>query len=244
MNSFSVTINRYQMTLGYGMGWTNMEMERINENTIRVLIGTDDLDKRGITVLDLLGNHKQIESFFYSILEEVDKDHQFQNNDAVTFQVLPNQNGLELFISKDVDFGKDDLVLGPNDDNKKDSVSKFIDDQHDTAKQSKSDKSEADEFGHQKRTVIFEFDSLEEFIALAKALRLENGTSDLYMYKGHYYLKLQLFSSDPVDIVVADEIAIAYEYGNKTSVTEDVLTEYGDLVMENSALELSRHYFK
>ncbi len=68
-----------------------MEMERINENTIRVLIGNDDLDKRGITVLDLLGNHKQIESFFYSILEEVDKDHQFQNNDAVTFQVLPNQ---------------------------------------------------------------------------------------------------------------------------------------------------------
>ena len=39
-----------------------MEMERINENTIRVLIGNDDLDKRGITVLDLLGNHKQIES--------------------------------------------------------------------------------------------------------------------------------------------------------------------------------------
>jgi len=77
-----------------------MEMERINEDTIRVVIGNDDLNERGIRVLDLLGNHKQIESFFYSIFEEVDVEHQFQDNDAVTFQVLPNRNGLELFISK------------------------------------------------------------------------------------------------------------------------------------------------
>ena len=41
-----------------------MEMERINANTIRVMLGNDDLAQRGITVLDLLGNHKQIESFF------------------------------------------------------------------------------------------------------------------------------------------------------------------------------------
>lgn len=37
-----------------------MEMERINANTIRVMLGNDDLAQRGITVLDLLGNHKQM----------------------------------------------------------------------------------------------------------------------------------------------------------------------------------------
>ena len=77
-----------------------MEMEHINENTIRVLIENADLEERGITFLDLLGNHKQIENFFYSILEEVDVDEQFHESDAITFQVLPNGNGLELFISK------------------------------------------------------------------------------------------------------------------------------------------------
>ena len=44
-----------------------MEMEHINENTIRVLIGNEDLADRGITFLDLLGNHKDVENFFYSI---------------------------------------------------------------------------------------------------------------------------------------------------------------------------------
>ena len=226
-----------------------MEMERINENTIRVLIGNDDLDKRGITVLDLLGNHKQIESFFYSILEEVDKDHQFQNNDAVTFQVLPNQNGLELFISKDVDMSDNDMFDSGNADSqhpeKRDRVSKYIAEHADNNKpQPVSDKKTNDEFGHQKRTIILEFDQLNDFVSLAKALRLENGTSDLYLYEGKYYLKLELFSNDPVDMVVSDEVAIANEYGKKTTVTEEVLNEYGQHIMENSALELSRYYFK
>lgn len=99
-----------------------MEMERINENTIRVLIDNDDLSARGITILDLLGNHQQIEDFFYSILREVDTDHQFQNNDAVTFQVMPTNNGLELFISKNDSNVAEDGQHGPVDD----QVSRFI----------------------------------------------------------------------------------------------------------------------
>jgi len=75
-----------------------MEMERINENTIRVLVDNDDLSARGITILDLLGDHQQIEDFFYSILKEVDTDHQFQNNDAVTFQVMPTNNGILILL--------------------------------------------------------------------------------------------------------------------------------------------------
>lgn len=75
-----------------------MEMKRINENTIRVLLNNEDLNERGITVLDLLNHNQQIEDFFYSILEgEVDADHQFQDNDLVTFQVRPQQDGLELY---------------------------------------------------------------------------------------------------------------------------------------------------
>ena len=64
-----------------------MEMEHINENTIRVLIKNEDLAARGITFLDLLGNRKEIEKFFYSILEEVDVEEEFKGSDAVTFQV-------------------------------------------------------------------------------------------------------------------------------------------------------------
>ena len=46
-----------------------MEMEKINDNTIRVLLENEDLTERGITVLDLLGNQSEIESFFFSIMD-------------------------------------------------------------------------------------------------------------------------------------------------------------------------------
>lgn len=54
-----------------------MEMEYINENMICVLIGNEDLVDRGIIFFDLLGNYKDVENFFYSILEEVDVEDEF-----------------------------------------------------------------------------------------------------------------------------------------------------------------------
>ena len=41
-----------------------MEVEHVNENMIRVFLANHDLEERGVDVLDLLGNRKQIESFF------------------------------------------------------------------------------------------------------------------------------------------------------------------------------------
>ena len=43
-----------------------MEMERINEDTIKVLIMPEDLEERGINFLELISNHARIEQFFYS----------------------------------------------------------------------------------------------------------------------------------------------------------------------------------
>lgn len=77
-----------------------MEMERINENLIKVMIGVDDLEERGINFLDLIGDQSSIEQFFYSILEEVDVDNHFHESEAVTFQVMPSSEGLELYISR------------------------------------------------------------------------------------------------------------------------------------------------
>src|SRR5699024_10102742 len=48
-----------------------------------------------------------IESFFYGILEEVDLNDDFKDSDAVTFQVMPKNNGLELFISKGANVDED-----------------------------------------------------------------------------------------------------------------------------------------
>ncbi|KRM99820.1 adaptor protein MecA [Loigolactobacillus rennini] len=235
-----------------------MEMERINENTIRVLLENEDLSERGITVLDLLGNHKQIENFFYSILEEVDTDHQFQANDAVTFQVLPNKNGLELFISKNAPGG----MSGSDFTEDSDAVSDYIKQQlleNDGGKGKQrrttlkpSAKAEAkDDYSYYlndpdtpTREVVIKLQDFENVVQLAKLLHLDGAVSNLFKYKRAYYLHLIFFVNETSEASIKDEVAIALEYGDQTNVTPDVLAEYGKKLMEKSALELVRYYFK
>src|SRR5699024_3866716 len=88
-----------------------MEMEYINENTIRVFIDTDDLIERGISFMDIMSNQNEVEHFFMSILEEVDVSQKFQHTEAITFQVMRKRNGIDLYISK-----------GFGDDNEEDSA--------------------------------------------------------------------------------------------------------------------------
>lgn len=236
-------------------GAISMEMERINENTIRVLIGNDDLTQRGITVLDLLGNHQQIESFFYSILEEVDTEHQFQNNDSVTFQVLPNRNGLELFISKN---GIDEEAIadetGSTEDLQSDDISEFLkrqleqtDAKHSDQRKSAIGNDELDDAVKnqelEKNITVIKLDDFENMVQIARLLHLENAVSNLYTYRDSYYLEIIFFVDQTTPETIKDELAIAYEYGNKATITSDVLNEHGKKVMDNSALELTRFYF-
>lgn len=219
-----------------------MEMERINENTIRVLVSNDDLSARGITILDLLGDHQQIEDFFYSILKEVDTEHQFQNNDAVTFQVMPTSNGLELFISK-------------NDSNASNGQHNFVNDQvTDYIKQQiingkdKRQSSIVEEENnainnYQPQWQVIVFNSFEDLIDFTRAVDDKDIESYLYKYDEKYYLALAYRDLAETDVTLKDRLAIAYEYGNPAQVTADFLQEHGKLLMNSSALQLIEHYF-
>ena len=218
-------------------------MERINEDTIRVIIDNEDLEERGITFLDLLGNRNQIESFFYSILEEVDVDENFHESDAITFQVLPKGNGLELFISKDgplneqldlssvsEEFDSDNLshhIRKQLAENSDDEINSYLKDPQKEIKEK-----------------IYVLDQFEDLVSLSKRLYLENAVSNLYYYNNKYYIQIIFFVDEIEDGNTDKEEAIALEFAKKTPITGFVLEEHGKLLMEKSALELTRFYFK
>src|SRR5699024_7610328 len=169
-----------------------MEIEHINDDTIRVRIENDDLEARGYTFLDLLGNQKQIETFFYSILEEVDIDDEFQESDAVTFQVIPNRNGIELVITKNSDMHENFLSgseIGDLDDSyyhrdySRFENNKTYDDmkKEDGVLDSYESESDSHEF-------VVEFKYFEQIIQLAKIYTNDTGLSSLYKMDRKYYI--------------------------------------------------------
>ncbi len=224
-----------------------MEMDRLNDNTIRVILSTQDLQDRGVTVLDLLGNKKQIETFFYSILDEVDKDHVFTNNEPVTFQIMPNKQGLELLISKNDeadDAGSLPLNTLQDSNDTEDNSFEF-----DNAKLGNDEYDEdtapyLNDPDTPTKAIIVEFKNFEDYVQLADLLHLESGVSNLWEYQGIYYLQLILFTDEMHDMTYNDVLAMLSEYSFKTKVTAAVLSEYGKKVMSKTALELTRYYFK
>ncbi|KRK71821.1 adaptor protein MecA [Lacticaseibacillus nasuensis] len=229
-----------------------MEMERLNADTIRVTLGNDDLAERGITVLDLLGNHKQIEQFFYSILDEVDTDHSFADNSAVTFQVMPSQSGLELLISKnmrnDGDSTDEPAITAASDASEPDSVPDFIRRQLtalDTDHNEPIDEGGyIDDHGVPVNKVVVKFADFEDFVQLAHSLHLEGAASDLYRYQDTYYLVLTFYPNQLSVEEAKDQLAVALEYGDQVALSADVLAEYGQSLMATSAIETARYYFK
>ncbi len=224
-----------------------MEMERINENTIRVLIDSDDLQARGIHILDLLGNHQQIQDFFYSILKEVDSDRQFQDNDSVTFQVMPNNNGLELFISKNDPLADNGQPM--------DAITNYLQhsneqDQSDDNSSSAAPASHGDEDNYDfpaeplTKEVVAEFNSFEDLISFAKLVNDHQVVSELYKYNHKYYLSLRfLVTAEQTEMDIKNHLALVYEYGNPTRLSTSFLGEHGKKIMEVSAIHLIQHYF-
>ncbi|MCT6826868.1 MAG: adaptor protein MecA [Bombilactobacillus mellifer] len=214
-----------------------MEVEHVNENMIRVFLANHDLEERGVDVLDLLGNRKQIESFFYSILEEVDTDHKFSKDQAVTFQVMPNTKGLELLITRipsEMDDKTTDFNLLDEDSAKTEVEAKATEDTTDSATSSTA----------KQQVILVSFDQFEDFVDLSRNLVLEAGQSDLYQYQGRFYLKLTLFVDELRNLNVDDIQAIAAEYGNLETQAPETIAEFGQEVMSQTALELARYYFR
>lgn len=213
-----------------------MEMEHINENTIRVIIENEDLAERGITFLDLLGNHREIESFFYSILEEVDIEDEFKSSEAVTFQVLPKNDGLELFISKN---------LTPEDLNKMNNSNEFETGDFDQLirQQILANSENSDEEGQTVHLRVFQLNSFEDLIELASYHFLDEALCDLYLFNETYYLQIYFDPEIFGDYGLADATAEILEYTQDTSVTTEMLEEYGKLLMHRDAIEITRAHF-
>ncbi|MBZ6526731.1 adaptor protein MecA [Aerococcaceae bacterium DSM 111021] len=224
-----------------------MEMEHINENLIKVLIRQEDLEERGIDFLDLIGDQSSIESFFYSILEEVDVDKHFQGSEAVTFQVMPNQNGLELYISR-TNFDEMDEIW-------EDELTKHLierkrkmNDKKSNQDENKSEKTILDLFDNQdknkdaeiKQSVegeIIKFANLEDFLNLSREVTTDLIHADLYHMNSNYFLVIDFVDSSIVEEYAYNKLLTMLEYGEKVKVTESVLQEHGEVLRSKDALK-------
>ena len=205
-----------------------MEMERINDDTFLLRIENQDLIDRGTSIPELLGNPGEIEGFFHSILEEMGVLNQFEDSDGLSFQIMPNPDGLELYV---IQHSLTDRIGKKRKEDKEEgkiSPKPVINTEDKSLTLKPIDV-----------TVVFE--DFEDFVSMAKEASGEFDQSVLYRYSGHYFLHVFHQVEKPEE--VASKMALIREYAEFSRISWEVLKEYGEVIMPESALETGKQYF-
>lgn len=243
-----------------------MEMEYINENTIRVFIETEDLIERGISFMDIMSNQHEVEHFFMTVLEEVDVSKKFQHTEAITFQVMPKRNGIDLYISKG--FGGDgndeddafqqlmDTIseLEDEDSAAKENVEKITEmsfTEGDETTSEPKDKLDGIDWSNpflenkkidKKITVVFHI--LEDFIAFARDFKDQHTQVDLYLYNDLYFA-LIAFDADELSHKEIEVLSyLAQEYGELSTLDGGLIRERGLAIAKGNASQRIRSAFQ
>ena len=220
-----------------------MEMERINDDTILVRIENEDLQERGTSVSELLANPTEIEEFFHSILVEMDVIDQFEDSEGMSFQVMPNPEGIELYVTKYVE--KKDIELDSERfvRNLVDTIQHSLG--HRMGKPKKEKKVEAPVEEEKKLEpldcTVF-FDSFEDFVQLAKMYPYNVQKSSLYRYSNYYFLHVYQDVIGEEDFTA--DLALLREFGEFSRVSWEVVQEYGEVMIKEKAIETAKKYFK
>ena len=220
-----------------------MEMERINDDTILVRIENEDLQERGTSVSELLANPTEIEEFFHSILVEMDVIDQFEDSEGMSFQVMPNPEGIELYVTKYVE--KKDIEADSE---------RFVRNLVDTIQHSlghrmgKPKKEKKVEVSIEKEKTLEPldctvfFDSFEDFVQLAKMYPYNVQKSSLYRYSNYYFLHVYQDVFGGEDFTA--DVALLREFGEFSRVSWEVVQEYGEVMIKEKAIETAKKYFK
>ena len=220
-----------------------MEMERINDDTILVRIENEDLLERGTSVPELLANPIEIEEFFHSILVEMDVIDQFEDSEGMSFQVMPNPEGIELYVTKYVEKKDTEADSERFVRNLVDTIQHSLG--HRMGKPKKEKKVEAPV--EKEKTLepldctVF-FDSFEDFVQLAKLYPYNVQKSSLYRYSNYYFLHVYQDVFGEEDFTT--DLALLREFGEFSRVSWEVVQEYGEVMIKEKAIETAKKYFK
>ncbi len=201
-------------------GGSTMRLERLNDDKIRIFLTFDDLTERGIEKDDMWRDIPKVHELFNDMMDEAYTEFGFDISGPVAVEVfaLPAQ-GMVVIVSR----GKGEPRS--NDDNDEDE-----------------DLYELEVTIEESDQIIYSFTELEFLIQISKRLSTffsHKNTS--FYYKNKYYLVLD--SEELEEIELQKIIANMSEFGEASTITLEMLQEYGKLIVEHDAIQTFSKYF-
>lgn len=222
-----------------------MEIERINENTIKFYISYMDIEDRGFEREEIWYNRERSEQLFWQMMEEVNNKEEFVIEGPLWIQVQALEKGLEIIVTKSQIVKDGEQLKLPVDEDSHIDIQ--MDEKIETILESKfgKDKSTKDEEADEDLSVVFSFNDFENIIQLSHSFPsdLEGLEETLFHYKDKYYLFIEFSQEEYNDHDQENMISHLLEFANDSNVSMAVLEEYGKVIFRENVLSQIKKYF-
>lgn len=225
-----------------------MEIERVNEYTVKFFISYRDIEDRGFEREEIWYDRERGEELFWEMMDEAANEGEFEMDGPLWIQVQAFEKGLEIIVTK-AKLSHDGSKLElPISDNEEAEISiEYQADQTSGNHELDSDENQKDggelkkNATKKERSYLITFNDFEDVINLAHDMHVENLTSDLYVLDDVYYMYIT-FDEDAANEMM-DQLSVVLEFGIKSKITIHRAQEYGKLLMEKTALQQLKSYF-
>ncbi|RTR30076.1 adaptor protein MecA [Robertmurraya yapensis] len=221
-----------------------MEIERINDNTVKFYISYGDIEERGFDREEIWYNRERSEELFWEMMDEVHQEEEFMIEGPLWIQVQALDKGLEVLVTKaqvSKDGQKFELPI-PEDKLKDFSAEERIEELLDQHFQTKNPDLEGPYDGSLE--FLLAFNDFEDLIALSNRNILDSLITKLYSFDGKYYLYVEFLEEDFDEDDIDDSLSMLLEYGVETQVTFHRVEEYGKVIISEDVFAEVRKYFQ
>ncbi|TDL35313.1 adaptor protein MecA [Jeotgalibacillus sp. S-D1] len=216
-----------------------MEIERINDHTVKFYISYGDIEDRGFDREEIWYNRDKSEELFWEMMDEVHQEEDFSIEGPLWIQVQALEKGLEILVTKaqvTKDGQRFELPI-PEDKQRdgtvSDQIEEYLEEHFDM------EDNEEDEI----LDFTMKFRDFEDLISLSKRFDHDQLATKLYAFENVYYLFVEfdedLFEENDIENI----LSILLEYGVDTQLTVHRLEEYGKVIMKENVFENVRNYF-
>lgn len=218
-----------------------MEIERINEDTIKFYISYLDLEERGFNQEDVWYDREKSEELFWEMMDELKYEEEFAPEGPLWIQVQALKHGLEVFVTKanlsKQGEGNFELSSASQDElAAEERIEKMLEENFNPVKKDSEDDEGTLEF-------VLSFNDFEDLIQMSQASGLQNVDTKLYVYQNRYFLYVEFPETQYNESNIDNTVSILLEYGAESNLTGYMLDEYGKLIFDNPALEQVKQYF-
>lgn len=215
-----------------------MDIERINDHTIKLFITYRDIEDRGYSREEIWYNRSKGEELFWDVMNEVNTEDYFDLEGPIWIHINASEQGLEVIVTRAANGADTESVLNHFEESQE--IASQLNEMEATLLETmeNDEKEDSTSLVHAR----YKFKDIDELIPVAKRLIQYNLAASLYKMDNDYYVCVDLSSLEDV-YDRRNVLSILKEFLQPTKLTIHRIEEYGQAIMLEDCFEKVLHYF-